>query len=69
MAEIRFQTYSAASASNNLTAIFMAKEIHLTDKTFKYVEDHECSFLLNLLKELRKRDKIRGLPSIFSFSQ
>ena len=25
--------------------------------------------LLNLLNELRKRDKMRGLPSILSFSQ
>ena len=27
---------------------------------------HECSFLLNLLNRLGKRDKMRGLPSILS---
>ena len=31
-----------------------------------YMNDH---VLLNLLNELGKRDKMRGLPNIFSFSQ
>ena len=32
-----------------------------------YIEiSHECSYLLNLLNELGKRDKMQGLPSILS---
>ena len=33
---------------------------------YRYWILHECSCLLNLLNKLRKRDKMRGLPSILS---
>ena len=46
---------------SHVVPVFKLHNIH---QLTKYgIADHKCSFLLDLLNEFGKRDKMRGLPS------